>query len=199
MPLLSSKINIVTTDDGLYKFYSWKESQGTSNYTSYLNYIQYRDSSGKTVWVPYGNDWLENTEGVEDVWQIEVKGKTFYVVKLGNDNSKDMEIISIDPTKYKKYEITPWGHSNVIVYHPEFFPKTKFRKEYTVVCDDKGKCIENGERTDFSVSICTNSGERYIKSDYTFDPKTYSIITFTTNSEKRDYVHIGRDQLRISK
>lgn len=197
MSLLSSKINIVTSDDGLYKFYSFAESQGTSGWTSYLNYIQYQDPNGETVWIPYGNHWRDNILGVEDVWQIEEKGETYYVVKWHSYGSKYMEIISIDPTKYNKSEITPWGHSSAIVNHPEFFPDTEFIEDYICIYDENGESTDNVYRTDYRTSVCSNGGEYHITSDYTFDPKTRTITTFTTNNDEQNYIHISIDKLEI--
>lgn len=158
--------NVVISPDGKYKFYTTSDiCEGTMG--EWMTFYQYFDANGQLVCKQWQGDrfWPGN---VIKVWQFDLNDTTFYVLKSRWQGSScewgyDMEIVSFD--------------NGEPTYHIRFFPDMKEYSSVTKVLYENGEWIEVSAKEGGSYNICYNC--RFLDVDYTFDPKTLTVIGTT--------------------
>jgi len=152
-----STLNIIKTPDLKYVFYSFDDGEG-GTMRSYKTYIQYKDESGKAVFLQWQDKVnFDYTKLYIDLWQFENKGITYYVAKTFRQGSNcswgyGMEIFTLT--------------NGIPTYYTEFYPKGIY-EPYNY------KTVDEYYTPAFDVSVCHTEFCNEI--DYIFDPTNYTV------------------------
>ncbi|MDB5023868.1 MAG: hypothetical protein JWP78_1623 [Mucilaginibacter sp.] len=145
--LKKEHLDIVSSDDGLFRIYSWDTWEGGTMH-DFENVLQYK-SGGKS------NSILDTVKSGDDyvyyysnLYTMKVKAKTYYLAVYGGifstkDVSEGIRIFTIGNGKLNDAKLikTPTGMNNKIEYGFDFFSEVDWKVRPVISFDNAAKTI----------------------------------------------------------